>query len=103
MKNKQSQGDNDLGRSLAKQHVLKYDQLAWWLEVHEVYIRQQDFQRCYVIEHGDYVILEKDHSKSDEKEFKLLEKNAKAKKLILNGLSRGDMDKVMHINSARDI
>ena len=78
MKNKQSHGDNDLGRSLTKPHILKYGQLSWWLEVHEVYIRQQDFQCWYVIEHGDYLIAEKDHSKWDEKEFKLLEKNAKA-------------------------
>ena len=49
------------------------------------------------------MISEKDHSKWDEKEFKLLEKNAKVKQLILNGLSWGDMDKVMHIKSAKDI
>ena len=56
-----------------------------------------------MIEHGDYVISEKDHSKWDEKEFKILEKNAKSKQLILNGLTRGDMDKVMHLKSAKDI
>ena len=103
MKNKHTNGDSDLGRSLTKPHVLKYGQLAWWLETHEIYIRQQDFQCWYVIEHGDYIIAEKDHSKWDEKEFRLLEKNAKAKQLILNGLSRGDMDKVMHLKSAKDI
>ena len=84
MKNKHANGDSDLGRSLTKPHVLKYGQLAWWLEMHEVYIRQQDFQCWYVIEHGDYIIAEKDHSKWDEKEFKLLEKNAKAKQLTLS-------------------
>ena len=103
MKNKQTHGESDLGRSLTKPHILKYGQLAWWLEVHEVYIRQQDFQCWYVIEHGDYIMAEKDHSKWDEKEFRLLEKNAKAKQLILNGLSRGDMDKVMHLKSAQEI
>ena len=32
-----------------------------------------------------------------------MEKNAKAKQLILNGLTRGDMDKVMHLKYAQDI
>ena len=33
----------------------------------------------------------------------MLEKNAKAKQLILNGLNRCDINKVMHIKSAKDI
>lgn len=61
--------------------------------MHEVYIRIQDYQCWYIIENGDYEIYEKEKSKWAEKEFKLLEKNAKPKQLILNGLSRGDVDK----------
>ena len=47
--------------------------------MHEVYISTQDYQCWYIIENGDYEISEKDKTKWDEKEFKLLEKNAKAK------------------------
>ena len=83
--------------------MLENGQLAWWYEMHETYIRTQDYQCWFVIENGDYVITEKDQSKWDVAEFRLLEKNAKAKQLILNGLHRCEIDKVMHIKSAKDI
>ena len=68
-----------------------------------MYIRSIDYQCWHVIDNGHYEITEKDQSKWDVAEFKLLEKNAKAKQLILNGLNRCDIDKVMHIKSAKDI
>ena len=68
-----------LGISLTKPHALESGQLAWWSDMHETYIRTQDYQCWYVIENKDYEITEKDQSKWDVAEFRLLEKNAKAK------------------------
>ena len=60
MKNKKEQPGFSLGISLSKPHIPWYGQLAWWLEMHEVYIRTQDYQCWYIIENGDYEISEKD-------------------------------------------
>ena len=92
-----------LGISLSKPHALENGQLSWCCDMHEFYICTQDYQCWYVIENGDYEITEKDQSKWDVADFRFLEKNAKAKQLILNGLHRCDIDKVMHIKSAKDI
>ena len=72
MKNKKELTYFSIGISLSKPHVLKYGQLAWWLEMHAIYIRTQDYQCWFIIENGDYEITEKDQTKWDEKEFKLL-------------------------------
>ena len=58
----------------------------------------------HVIQQGDYVIdkgiaLDKYTSV----EFGRLEKNHKAKQLILNGLTRLDVDKVMSIPTAKEV
>ena len=103
MGNNKDKSGFSLGISLTKPHTLENGQLAWWCDMHETYILTQDYQCWYVIENGDYEITEKDQSKWDVAEFRLLEKNAKAKPLILNGLHRCDIDKVMHIKSAKDI
>ena len=101
--NREKKNEFALGISLTKPHMLENGQLAWWYEMQETHIRQQDYQCWHVIENGDYVITEKDKSKWDVAEYRLLEKNAKAKQLILNGLHRCDIDKVMHIKTAKEI
>ena len=70
--------------------------------MHETYIYTHDYQCWHVIENDEYEIPEKKpNDKWDEPEFKKLEKNAKAKQLILNGLSICDVDKVMHLKTAK--
>ena len=66
-----------LGISLSKPHILKYGQLAWQLEMHEIYIRTQDYQCWHVIDNGDYEISEKDKSKWDQDEFNFQRKMPK--------------------------
>ena len=79
MGNNREKNEFALAISLTKPRILENGQLAWWYEMHETHIRQQDYQCWYVIENGDYVITEEDQTKWDVAEFRLLEKKCKSK------------------------
>ena len=94
----------NLGISLSKPHILVRGELSWWTQAHANYIRTQDYECWFIIENGDNKIdenLAKDKYTSIQ--FGQLEKNTKARQLILNGLSREDMDKVMSIPTAKEM
>ena len=56
------------------------------------------------MKHGDYVIDPKLELKNyTGLEFGRLEKNHKAKQLILNGLTRQDVEKVMSISTTKEV
>ena len=93
-----------LGISLSKPHLLLLGELPWWKDIHSNYIQTQDYECWHIIEHGDYVIgKEIDLKNYTSLEFGRLENNHKAKQLILNGLTRLDVDKVMSIPTTKEV
>ena len=93
-----------LGISLNKPHLLLPGELSWWTEIHSNYIRTQDYECWHIIKNGDYVIDPiLDLKNYTSLEFGRLEKNHKEKQLILNGITRQDVDKVMLISSAKEV
>ena len=72
------------------------------MEIHSNYIRTQDYECWHIIQNGDYTITKEIAlDKYTSLDFCKLEKNHKAKQLILNRLTRQDVDKVMSIPMAK--
>ena len=94
-----------LGISPTKPHQLLPGELDWWLGVHTTYIKTQDFQCWRVIELGDEEIPESVKVKYDWKpeHYAIMDKNSKAHQLILCGLTRTDIDKVINIKMAKEM
>ena len=68
----------------------------------ESYISTNDYQCWRVILNGNGVVdLNKPEADWTPADYTTMEKNAKARQYILNGLGREDMDKVLHIDNAR--
>lgn len=94
----------NLGISLTKPHLLMQGELSWWINMHSNYIKTQDYECWHIIENGDHVISKEiPKDKYTAAEYGKLEKNFKAKQLILNGLTRNDVDKVMSISTAHEM
>ena len=93
-----------LGISLNKPHVLLPGELDWWINMQSNYIKTQDYECWKIIEFGDKKVDPKiEKTKWGPKEFAAMEKNFKARQLIMNGLTRKDVDKVMSVATAKDM
>ena len=76
-----------LGISLNKPHLLIEGELEWWLAMTRNYIQQTDYQCWLIIENGDEkVTAATPQSPWGPAEYAMMEKNAKARQLILNSL-----------------
>ena len=92
----------NLGISLAKHHILAEGEIEWLLSMTKNYIQQTDYQCWRIIEKGEETLKdETDIYKWGPVEYATLEKNAKAKQLILNALSRKDIDKIISLPNAK--
>ena len=70
----------------------------------ESHIKTNDYQFWRIIENGDIPVdLNMKEVDWKPEHYVSLEKNAKARQLILNGLGREDMDKVIGIPTAKGI
>src|ERR1044071_7696326 len=95
-------GEFSLGISINKPHLRKAGEEEWWEKTMESYISINDYQCWRVILNGIGVVdLNKPEADWTPADYTTMEKNAKARQYILNGLRREDMDKVLHIDNAR--
>ena len=70
----------------------------------ESHIKTNDYQCWRIIENGDIPVdLTMKEVDWKPEHYVSLEKNAKARQLILNGLGREDMDKVIGVPTAKGI
>jgi len=91
-----------LGISINKPHLRKAGEEEWWEKIMESYISTNDYQCWRVILNGNGVVdLNQPEADWTPADYTTMEKNAKARQCILNGLGREDMDKVLHIDNAR--
>jgi len=91
-----------LGISINKPHLRKAGEEEWWEKTMESYISTNDYQCWRVILNGNGVVdLNKPEADWTPADYTTMEKNAKARQYILNGLGREDMDKVLHIDNAK--
>ena len=93
-----------LGNSINKPHLRKAGEEEWWEKTMESYISTNDYQCWRVILNGNGVVdLKKPEVDWTPADYTIMEKNAKARQYLLNGLGREDMDKILHIDNARDM
>src|ERR1044071_4009109 len=98
------QNQFDLGISTNKPHLRKKEEEAWWAKCMESHIKTNDYQCWRIMENGDIPVdLTMKEVDWKPEHYMSLEKNAKARQLILNGLGREDMDKVIGVPTAKEI
>src|ERR1044071_311787 len=99
-----SQQKFKLGISTNKPHLRKKGEEVWWTRCKESHIKTNDCQCLRIIENGDIPIdLAMKEVDWKPEHYVSLEKNAKARHFILNGLGREDIDKVIGIPTTKGI
>src|ERR1044071_2479602 len=94
----------DLGISTNKPHLRKKGEEECWARFMESHIKTNDYQCWRIIENGDIPVdLNMKEVDWKPKHYVSLEKNAKARQLIFNGLGREDMDKVIGVPTTKGI
>src|ERR1044071_7586648 len=94
----------DLGISTNKPHLRNKGEEVWWEKCMESHIKTNDYQCWRVVEKGDgYVNLFQAEAEWKPEHYVILEKNAKARQFILNGLGREDIDKIISIPTAKEM
>ena len=78
-----------LGISINKSHLRKAGEEEWWEKTMESYISTNDYQCWIVILNGNGVVdLNKPEADWTPADYTTMEKNAKARQYLLNGLGR---------------
>ena len=95
------------GDAFWKSPILKKGEYDIWVHQMKIHVNSVDAQCWKIITQGDQLLLDKDNklipeANWDEAEYKKIERNNKALKLIIHGLSPGDQRKVMSHVTAKD-
>ena len=99
-------------QSIARPPYLNGQHYSWWKNRLEKYIQAEDYELWMLIKNGPLIptkVIEdgsKVHKKPEEfnaKDFKMMEKNAKAKKLLYFGLGPDEYTRISECKSAKDV
>jgi len=100
------------GQSTTRPPYFNGQHYNWWKNRMENYIQAEDYQLWVIIEKGPLVPMETTSSGSkipnkvesyESKDFRMMEKNAKAKKVLYFGLGPEEYTRISECESARDI
>ena len=103
-------GDNsriEQGISSNKPPLLRPGQYEWWAAKMSDWVQAVDAQAWIIIQNGDVDLPKAADGKAKESkdygeaEFKILEKNAKAKQLLTNALSSEDSTRLANFPTAK--
>ncbi|CAM8887664.1 unnamed protein product [Rhodiola kirilowii] len=104
---------SSINDSFWKPPMLKPGQFDWWKDQFEAHVCSLDGQLWSIFETGPLVIpldttdaeklVEKTKDKYTDEDYKKLEKNARAKKVLYMALSPGDQIKVAMYKTAKDM
>ncbi|CAM8975362.1 unnamed protein product [Rhodiola kirilowii] len=104
---------SSINDSFWKPPLLKPGQLDWWKDQFEAHVCSLDGQLWRIFETGPLPIpldttdkdkpVEKTKDKYNDEDYKKLEKNARAKKVLYMALSPGDQIKVAMYKTAKDM
>ena len=95
------------GDSFWKSSILKKGEYDVWVHQMKIHVNSVDAQCWKIITQGDQLLLDDkgapiSEDKWDEAEYKKIERNNKALKLIIHGLTPGDQRKVMAHKTAKE-
>ena len=100
------------GQSITRPPYFNGQHYSWWKNRMENYIQAEDFELWMLIKNGPLIptkVIEdgtKVHKNPDEfnaDDFKMMEKNAKAKKILYFGLALAEYTHISECESAKDI
>jgi len=100
------------GQSITRPLYFNGQHYGWWKNRMENYIQAEDYELCMLIKNGplipkrikeDGAAVVKKPEEFDSEDFKMMEKNAKAKKLLYFGLSPDEYTHISECESAKDI
>jgi len=100
------------GQSITRPPYFNGQHYGWWKNRMENYIQAEDYELLMLIKNGplipvkmkeDGTTLGKQPEEFDSNDFKMMEKNAKAKKLLYFGLGADEYTHISECESAKDI
>jgi len=100
------------GQSITRPPYFNGQRYGWWKNKMENYIQAEDYELWMLTKNGPLIPMKvkEDGTKTQKKpeefdndDFKMMEKNAKAKKLLYFGLGLDDYTRISKCESAKDI
>ena len=100
------------GQSITRPSYFNGQHYSWWTNRIENYIQVEDYELWMLIKNGPLIPtkvtengteVRKEPNEFDADDFKKMEKNAKAKKLLYFGLGPNEYTRISECESAKDI
>jgi len=100
------------GQSITDPPYFNGQHYGWWKNRMENYIQAEDYELWMLIKNGPLVpkvtkvdgkVIIKKPEEFDSEDYKMMEKNAKAKKLLYFGLGPDEYTRISECESAKDI
>jgi len=99
-------------KSITRPPYFNGQHYGWWKHRMENYIQAEDYELWMLIKNGPLIpvkineqlkVIMKKLEEFDSTDFKMVEKNAKAKKLLYFGLGPDEYTRISECESAKDI